>query len=293
MTLLRQGLRVARAIFTPLSLVVIAVVIWQSRATLGRVVQQGDWHMLAVALALWMSSHLLAPLVSISQARSCGMRIPYSKALHIHCSRLPAKYLPGGIWHSVGRANDYISMGQDATRVGALFLLENFLLVAVTLAMSAPLIWPMVEHALLQNLIRLMAPLMGLALVLLPFATRLVRRRWQQLELLPYALATLLLFLQWVLLGITFVSYLSAFDNLQILGSAPQLAAIYIFSWSLGYLALFAPQGIGVAEYISGTLLTNGSAMGTVLAFLVGFRALALVGDLLCWLSVRLFVPKH
>src|SRR5690606_23946102 len=73
LTLLRQGLRVARAIFTPLSLVVIAVVIWQSRATLGRVVQQGDWHMLAVALALWMSSHLLAPLVSISQARSCGM----------------------------------------------------------------------------------------------------------------------------------------------------------------------------------------------------------------------------
>jgi hypothetical protein len=291
--LLRRCLGVARAVFTPLSLLVIVVIIWQSHATLGQTFRQGEWQILMLALLVWMSGHLLTPLVATLEARSCGMHLPYRRALHIHCSRLPAKYLPGGIWHSVGRANDYLALGHGGSKVGLFFLLENCLLVAVTLGMSALIVWPMVEQPLLQTFLRMLSPLMGLSLLAFPLAVTLFRKRDWGLALVPYAQAILALFVYWLLLGFAFICYLSAFDNLQVLGSALQLAAIYIFSWCLGYLALFAPQGIGVAEYISGTLLTDGNAMGAVLAFLVGFRALALVGDLLCWLSIRLFLPKE
>lgn len=286
-------LHVARAVFTPLSIVVIAVVIWQSRVTLGRIFRQGEYTVLLAALLLWMLSHLLAPLVSTFQLKACDMAIPYRTVLRIHCSRLPAKYLPGGIWHSVGRANDYLAFGFTGGRVGALFLIENLLLVAVTLGMSAALVWPIVEHAVLQQTVRALSPLMLVVVLILPLVARLWKKNGVELRLPAYIVSVLLLTLYWTLMGLTFVVYLSAFDGLQVLGSAPQLASIYIFSWCLGYLALFAPQGIGVSEYISGTLLTDGNAMGAVLAFLVGFRALALVGDLLCWLSIRLFLPKQ
>jgi hypothetical protein len=50
----------------------------------------------------------------------------------------------------------------------------------------------------------------------------------------------------------------------------------------MGYLALFAPQGIGVAEFVSGYLLAGKDAT-RLLGFLVSFRLLVLAADLAAW----------
>lgn len=236
-----------------------------------------------MALLLWVAGNVLAPLCSAYVFSSNHVAISYRTLLRIHCRRLPAKYLPGGIWHSVGRANDYLGMGHGGSRLGLFFLLENILLVTVTLGMSAFIIADLFGPPLLRTLVAFISPLALVLLLGFPYVLRMLRPDAEALVLGDYFSAALLLFGYWCLLGICFVCYLSAFEALPLQSGTVEAGAVYIFSWCLGYLALFAPQGIGVVEFISGNLLAPAAQTGTLLAFLVGFRLVGLAGDLFCW----------
>lgn len=273
-------LRVTRSIFTPLSLLIMAWLIWQARASLGSIADSGRANLLLTAIVLWILGNMLVPAVSVLLIRGCGERMGYGAALHIHCSRLPAKYLPGGIWHSVGRANDYLESGFEPRRVGLYFVAENFLLVAVTLTLSPAIVAPLVTMPWLRSLIMTLPFLFATALLLFPFVVRMATGQKMRIALDAYAGSVLLHFLYWCVNGLTFAIYIAAFDELTDT-TLLQSAAIYIFSWCLGYVTLFAPQGIGVSEFVAANLLHDG-AVG-LLAFLMGFRVLVLVADLLCW----------
>jgi glycosyltransferase 2 family protein len=152
----------------------------------------------------------------------------------------------------------------------------------VTLTLSAGVVAPLVAIPLVSLLLTWLPILLGAALLLFPVALRLLSRRKWSLTSGAYLLGALLQGVYWCVIGLAFTAYISAFDGLALAVSTLETAAIYLFSWCLGYLALFAPQGIGVAEFISGNLLRAGGAAELV-AFLVGFRLLVLVADLLSW----------
>jgi hypothetical protein len=280
--LLASLLRWSRVVFTPLSLLLIVWLIWQSRASLGAMADESNWSMLLVVVLLWVLGNALVPAVSVQVFRSCGVRLTYPSAFHIHCNRLPAKYLPGGIWHSVGRAHDYHLLGIGGSQLAVYFIVENFLLVAVTLTLSAGIVAPLVALPIVSLFLTWLPVLLGLALLLFPLVARPLTRGKVSPTAGAYAAGALLQVVYWCLLGLAFTVYISAFEGLGLDVSKLETAAIYIFSWCLGYLALFAPQGIGVAEFISGNLLRAGGA-AELLAFLVGFRLVVLVADLLSW----------
>jgi glycosyltransferase 2 family protein len=172
-----------------------------------------------------------------------------------------------------------------------LFLLENCLLVWVTMLVSTGLIIDLVTMTWLRSVLMLGWPMAAVALLVLPFVVRRFARGIA-VVVPPYFLAALVLAFYWLLIGAAFVSFLTAFPELQVQASGVQAAGVYIFSWIIGYLALFAPQGIGVAEFVSGTLLSGSGAAGTILAFLVGFRLVVLVADLLSWAGGLLVLKR-
>lgn len=284
----RRALRWVRVVFTPLSLAIIAVFIWQSRAAVQDVLASGTWTVLLLAALLWFGANLFAPLITVCLFKACGARVDYATALRIHCRRLPAKYLPGGIWHSVGRGGDYLQLGYGARPVMLYFILENALLVLVTLGAGAFLVGDLVFDDRLRTLVNLAAIGAGITLLALPYALRYVRKIEAPLALAPYALSVLLLAIYWGVAGFTFANFLSAFPAIENAKSITETAGVYVFSWSLGYLAIFAPQGIGVSEVIAGNLLTGGNLAGQMLTLLLGFRLLVLVSDLACWLLLGL-----
>jgi glycosyltransferase 2 family protein len=81
----------------------------------------------------------------------------------------------------------------------------------------------------------------------------------------------------WLWSGSVFALYVAAFPGATSLPVAAVVGA-YAVAWGVGWLAVFAPQGVGVTEAVLAGLLAGGSA-GLALV-LGGYRALIAVRDL-------------
>ncbi len=68
--------------------------------------------------------------------------------------------------------------------------------------------------------------------------------------------------------------------------SLPAIYGTYLFSWGAGFVAFFAPQGIGVFEFVSGKLLEGQLDLGHAVALMASFRVIVLAGDLFAWAVV-------
>ena len=121
----------AKRFFTPVALVFLIYIGWQSRALLATVVATAQWNLLLLASLFLILPHFVSAKATVMILKACGMSISYRLALQIHISRLPARYLPGGVWHSVGRMMDFHTLGVKPSQLTALFLLENILAIAV------------------------------------------------------------------------------------------------------------------------------------------------------------------
>jgi hypothetical protein len=88
----------------------------------------------------------------------------------------------------------------------------------------------------------------------------------------------------WIGAGIAFVLFLKAFPTLELAASNIESASIYVFSWGIGFVTLFAPQGIGVSELVASNLLGERGSVAALAALLAGFRVVILTADLTAWL---------
>jgi len=278
----RAWLRIARLCFTPLSLLLMTWLVWRSWAVIGTILHDADWSLLLPAALLWLLTNLLAALTATRMFKSIGLRMGFLACLRIHCRRLPAKYLPGGIWHSVGRASDYLVRGHDSRSIGVYFVIENVILVGVTLTLGASLVTRLVAPGMLQLLLTWLPVLSLLGLLGFPLAVQVLTRQQTRLHMTVYLSAILGMLGYWCLAGFSFALWIAAFPALELQVGSLETAGVYIFSWCMGYLALFAPQGIGVAEFVSGYLLAGKDAT-RLLGFLVSFRLLVLAADLAAW----------
>lgn len=85
----------------------------------------------------------------------------------------------------------------------------------------------------------------------------------------------------WVLMGLGFAAGLAAVAGP---GMVPvwQAASIYVVAYAAGFLALFAPGGIGVREGVIGLLLGNTVPMSVAILIAALIRLLATVIELAC-----------
>ena len=276
---------VAKRIFTPLALAALLYFAWRSRDILSQIVAGADPHWILVSITIWIGLHLVSPIVTTHIFRSRELSIGYTTALRIHAGRLPAKYLPGGVWHSVARARDYYDEGIATGAVGWYLLIENVVIASVTLALGGVLVAVQESLAPAWRAAGFVSFLTGVAAILIVP----VISRWGRWWLAPlaapgeYVKCVLYMSGYWLMVGMAFASYLRSFDTLELTGSAVAIAGIYIFSWAIGFITLIAPQGIGVSELISSQLLESSLAATGFMALIAGFRIVILVADVLAW----------
>jgi hypothetical protein len=236
---------------------------------------------LVVCISIYSLAHFLAIAATKSLFASFDESISYVLLLRIYFRRLPAKYLPGGIWHTVGRGADLIKTGISKDRVALVLSLEQLLAIW----------WSGFLGLALLNVARgvetkyfLVSALLGWTLIpplLLMYISR--RRGDGKLRVAAINFKISLIYIAgWACLATAFCAFLEIGDVVK--GSVVGVAASYLVSWMIGALAIFAPQGIGIFEIIFNKTTSQFASQGTSLIWVAGsYRIVVLTADLIGW----------
>lgn len=275
-----------------------------------------DWLRIAGSAALVLTSYGVLVATWRAVLGCWGATLPPFTAVRIWFVSNLGRYVPGKVWQ-VG------AMGVMAERAGVsavaaagssiviavVNLLVGFIVVAAT---GSALLEAALPRAGIVPLMVLLATLVaGLAILprLLPTAIDWAQRVAGRVVLRPHdaALAPRAIWIAAAGCAVAWLLYGFAFRELAVgvlgaaSGDAPSYVAVFTLSYLLGFLAIFAPGGIGVREVSMGTLLVAaGLAAGPEAALLVitsrlWLTALEVVPGvaLLAWPDARRAADRH
>lgn len=283
-------LRAIKAVFSVVALAALTWFAWQSRYLLQDLLQTARPLRLGLATLVWLLMNAAAAAFTAAAFRSIGTRMTSATALQVHVANLPARYIPGGIWHTVGRAAAFRELGIGARPISIFILMENVLAPGVAFLAGALLLGttPVVGRWLPV----IVAAGLGACLVLL-LLPALLSRFLKPGDIKPglsaIALLTGLTAVSWSIAATAFVTYVSAFPELATNLAPLEVAGGYLFSWGAGFIAVFAPQGIGVFEVVAAELLRGAAPLFGIAALLAGFRLVILIADTIAWGTLQLW----
>lgn len=197
--------------------------------------------------ALWMLNMLSMVLGILVWHRMLlhysKVTFPYRVSYYYFAKTEIAKYLPGNIFHFLGRQllAKKIDLSQtEMMKVSGLF---TFLLVVATI-LSGTLFLLFVDtlEMLYQGLMLLLALVsLGLSLYLFPSFDRVIKLKMN-------AVLTLSIALQGIMMGIIIMTQLEGSSEYGFMALFFEIVGIYIFSWLVGFVTPGASGGIGVRE---------------------------------------------
>jgi len=280
--LLRHTLTWARRLFLPLALGFIAYSAYRASGSLRPLLASIAVPNLALACVCWFVAQWSGPLSTTALARVFGIPLGYRKLASISILRIPAKYLPGGIWQSVARFTAYREHAVKGSDSFAILLIEHVLALGISTFLGSLLMFAS-QGAPLSREIALGLMTVGLALLVLPTVWMTRSRPAQQISGTAMLMAITAVILFWCVAGTAFLLYWSALFRLPLAETSTVLSG-YLLSWAAGFAAVFAPQGVGVFEWTAAHLLPARLPLSVTVTALAGFRIVTIIGDLLAWM---------
>ena len=278
-------INVLKLLFTPVAFAFLLYFAWQSRDELTQLISNASLLYLCLAAIVWGLLHALSPVLAVVVFDACGSQVSWKQAFSTHAARLPARYLPGGIWHTVGRVMDYREQGVKSRHLTAFVVLENGLAAAVTLAIGGAIVFSMRGTDPISSVAGLASIAGFIAVPAIGFLTNSrVLQSPDRLSVVAYSKSTAAVALFWAGATLAFLLYLSAFPSITVTYSHFEMAGIYLFSWGVGFISIFAPQGIGVFELVASELIDGPIGFMGLAALIAGFRVVVLVADIFVWL---------
>ncbi len=255
------------------------------------VLSRARWEPLLGALLLCLSTVLLNAYIYYTIYRGTGIRLSYWKVFRIITVSQLGKYIPGKV---VFAGNYYLlsrEAGVDDGRIGVTFIVSVSLWILSACLCSLPAL-------------ALVAPPLRYSVILLPFllvvlihprvltwALGLIRKGlgrvgWGLREASPitlsyglYAKGLILYLVAWALTGAQIYLILKAFQPIS-LAVYPLALSAGALATVVGFVALFAPAGLGVREGVGALILASAVSMETAFIAMVAFRVLATSTDL-------------
>lgn len=198
---------------------------------------------------------ILAKLVLVNVVRrsiaAVGHDIASRQVAYMTMTSQLAKYLPGGFWHLVERAGMYTSHGMSVAAGSKAVVLEQAWLLISAGCFGATLAWAGLSgsFAFATWLSEELQPFVGLAVltpawvVAIIVSFRLAGRKvpgWAGL-IRGVGEQTIV----WTLMGLGFWVLLAQGSTMPVFLTA---IGAFALAWAAGYVAVFAPSGIGVRE---------------------------------------------
>ena len=280
-------------LFAPVAVSFLLYVAWKAHADILRIFSEASFGLLLMATGFWLCMHAIAPLFAVSILRTGDGGLDYRTAAKVHLSSLPARYVPGGVWHSVSRVLQLRQQGIAAGDLAVFVFLENVL--ALFLACLLGIIFLLVSNDIDQLTVLLVGAGIACLVVLLAVPRVLRSKLLNNGRTVPpgsYFTAILIVAFSWCIAAASFVCFHESLASGFAGQSVLSVAGTYLLAWAAGFAAFFAPQGIGVFEYVAAELLRDGRSIGTTAVLVAGFRVVILVADVIAWVLFRLLHKK-
>lgn len=194
--------------------------------------------------------------------RKLGYGVSFRKSTRIVYYSALAAYLPGSMWHYVGRV--YLAEKEGVPRLRGVIsiAIESVLILVAALAVAGLSLaaWP--EPPLWAAALALVL-LVGviwrpdLFFKLVDWGLQRIGRKTLGVQLSSKDVLEILVpfVLNWISFGLIFFALLAALYPQLPLLYIPAVSGIFTAAWVGGYLAIVVPQGLGVREFIIVTLL--------------------------------------
>lgn len=285
-------------IFTPAAISFLAYLAWNSRDELSTVITDANIYFILASFIILMLPNIIAPMVSVILFKSCSSDVPYKLSANSFIKRLPARYLPGGIWHTVGRAIDFHNHGVKPRQLTTFVLLENLLSICTAFILGGAVVW--FSQGLNYGWGGIAALSVLLGIVSLTFAPLVIN--WKimpkntKLVILPYLKSIGSYMCLWPFYALGFICYLLAFSGASVDLSLFEIGGYYLFAWGIGLATIFAPQGIGIFELVAGNTITTELGVTGTAALISGFRIVSLASDTSLWAihqTASIYIKKN
>ena len=254
---------------------------------------------IAAALAATFVLIGLSALFWAQALRMLGHRSRISQIVLATARALPARYVPLGVSFAAARIALLRARGVGLAPLMTTAALETVMRPTVALTMGATLLAASGSPA--GSLSWPVATLAVAAVAATPVAggkvlTRLAARRGIALAITwkGYARLVVAEAAYWAWASMTFVLYLQAFPSADSFGEL-HAAGAFMVAWALGFLAVFAPQGIGVAEIsLVGLLAAGDGEPGIAMtAVFASYRLVQVARDILATATAEVIAKRR
>ena len=241
---------------------------------------------MAVLLAL---SFLVLAKFALAQStvealRVFGVRVGFWKAFRIYTVSQLGKYIPGSIWHFVGRVLLYRAEGLPAHKGTKVVIVENYWLIVSAIffgaAACAGEVLSLVGWRGRLSFLELCAISGTIALLwflALFWGTRLFAQRFGGFDTSVIRIYIIEVFI-WIMIGMSFWIILP--DDQRTLSNFPLAVGAFALGWAGGFLVPIAPAGIGIREVIVVALIVHVMPTSMLVAAVTLNRLLYTVTDL-------------
>lgn len=294
----RGFVRLGQALLVGLVIFFWGRALWVNWAELRRYRWEVHWGPLAASMAVLLAHLMLLALIWWWSLRFFGQSAPWRAAMRVWLLAQIARYLPGGVWDSVGRVYLGGQAGFSRGRTGLSVMVEmaTQALAAALVFLVSLLLWPpsaqqsaatgfasptghwlpVIVGSIFLGLVALYPPVLERGLNV---GLRLLGRPAVQLPLRyrdVLALAACHTGAR-CLVGTGFYLFVCAVYPLPP-AFLPATIGIFAIAWLVGFVIVFVPLGLGVREGIITALLAAFVPLPVATAVALGFRA---------WISLR------
>ena len=213
------------------------------------------------------------------------------------------KYIPGKVWGMAARGKRLAEAGYDMAQITRASYVEQILLLltgcalallAAAVAFDNPLYWLGFALAILAiALFRHGDKLVGKLANIMPRAARLLRFLEVRISTLSILKLSLGFVFEWLFLSAAFIFVCTSFVSVELDTAS---AAVFVLSLTAGFLAgflaLFAPGGVGVREGVGAIFLSSLVTLEEAVLLMLLFRVWVVATELLAG-AVAFIIPAQ
>jgi hypothetical protein len=256
-------------------------------------------NLLLGAVALAGAKVILVALSKFAlDSEADGDILPFRQVYQIVAITQLGKYIPGGVWHFVGRINAYVNHSASIKKSTWVLVKETYWLLSGALLFGALAgIYAGPNGGLINRAgIQLSPAWLAVTTILLLCAwplsivlfDRVINRHRKPLSAAKILQLVTIQVAAWALLGFSFVLTNPVVQP----GTILLQMSVYSFSWALGYVVIFAPGGIGIREGAITFFLAGTMGADNILIYSTAHRFLYVIIEVLLGVVAGLLRDK-